>query len=257
MEMAGSSGRRVRECGGMKSPIQFPMLAVPTLPPLLPGMIKRVLLSAAALSATFAGGAYAHPHVFIDAAFEMLFDEAGALEAVRIDWAYDEFYSLMLIEENGLDANGDGMPEQAALDAYAGRDVDWAAGFPGDFTVALDGVTVDLDGPVLHRARYEAGRLVTSHVRPLAAPLDVSKGVVTARAYDPTYFVAYDVPEAPGISGRDDCRFDREAADREAAEAAYGEQLAEVDATSDPFEVVELPDIGVMFADRFVLTCAA
>lgn len=220
-------------------------------------MTLRALLSLTALTATFAGSAHAHPHVFIDTAFEMLFDEAGALEAVRIDWAYDEFYSLMLIEENGLDADGDGTPEQPALDAYAGLDVDWAAGFPGDFTVALDGTAVDLDGPQTHQARYEGGRFITSHIRPLTTPLDVSKGVVTAVAYDPTYFVAYDVPAAPGLSGRDDCRLDREVADREAAQAEYGEQLAEVDATSDPFEVVELPDIGVMFADRFVLTCAA
>ncbi|MEQ3625829.1 MAG: DUF1007 family protein [Marinobacter sp.] len=217
----------------------------------------RALVPISALSVALAGGAHAHPHIFIDAGFELIFDEAGALEAVRIDWAYDDFYSLMLVEENGLDADGDGTPEQPALDAFAGKDVDWAAGFPGDFTLALDGVAVDLDGPVTHRARYEAGRVVTSHIRPLSAPLDVATGVVTAQAYDPTYFVAYDVPESPTISGRKDCRLDREVADRKAAEKEYGAQLADVDATSDPFEVVELPDIGVMFSDRFVLTCAA
>lgn len=214
-------------------------------------------MSVFALATVFAGGARAHPHIFIDAAFEMVFNDAGALEAVRIKWAYDAFYSLMLIEENGLDADGDSTPEPAALNAYAGRDVDWAAGFPGDFTVALDGVAVDLAGPVEHRARYEAGEMVTSHTRPLIVPLDVSTGVVTAQAYDPTYFVAYDVPATPVISGRDDCTLDRQVADREAAKVEYGEQLAEVDAASDPFAVVKLPDIGVLFADSFVLTCAA
>ena len=106
-------------------------------------MKLRSVLSVSALAAVFAGGAAAHPHIFIDTAFELLFDEGGALEAVRIDWAYDEFYSLMLIEENDLDADGDSLPEQAALDAYAGQDVDWAAGFPGDFTIAVDGVAVE------------------------------------------------------------------------------------------------------------------
>jgi ABC-type uncharacterized transport system substrate-binding protein len=220
-------------------------------------MIWRIPLSCLALSAVLSGAAQAHPHVFIDAAFELVFDDAGRLAAVRIDWAYDEFYSLMLIEENGLDADGDGTPEQALLDAYAGHDVDWAAGFPGDFVLAQDGAEVALDGPVRHRARFEDGRVVTSHVRPLAAPLDATEGVVTARAYDPTYFVAYDVPAAPAISGREDCRIRREEADRAAAEAEYGDQLAAVDAGSDPFAVVELPDIGALFADRFVLSCAA
>ncbi|MDD9746802.1 MULTISPECIES: hypothetical protein [Marinovum] len=43
-------------------------------------MILRALLSAAALSASLAGGAYVHPNVFIDAAFKMLFDEPGVLK---------------------------------------------------------------------------------------------------------------------------------------------------------------------------------
>ncbi|MGR3463395.1 DUF1007 family protein [Limimaricola sp.] len=220
-------------------------------------MISRVFLSAFALSAALPGAALAHPHVFIDAAFELVFDEAGALAAVRIDWAYDEFYSLMLIEENRLDADADGFPEQAALDAYAGRDVDWAAGFPGDFVIEKGGEAVALDGPVKHRARFEEGRLVSSHVRPLAAPFDVSDQVVTARAYDPTYFVAYDVPVDPTVIGREGCKLRRDVADRGAAEEEYGEQLAAIDATSDPFEEIDLPDIGVLFADSFELTCAA
>ncbi len=220
-------------------------------------MDSRALLSALALSVALPGAAVAHPHVFIDAAFEFVFDDAGDLAAVRIDWAYDEFYSLMLIEENGLDADGNGLPEQAALDGYAGHDVDWAAGFPGDFVLEIGGEAVILDGPVEHQARFEQGRLVTSHTRPLAAPLDLSGQAITARAYDPTYFVAYDVPVDPTIIGRDGCVLQRDVADRGEAEAEYGEKLAAIDATADPFAEIELPDIGVLFADSFVLTCAA
>ncbi|WP_245544335.1 DUF1007 family protein [Oceanicola granulosus] len=224
---------------------------------LLRRMTLRAQLSALALFLALPGAAPAHPHVFIDAGFELVFDEDGRLEAVRIEWAYDDFYSLMLIEENGLDADGDGIPEQAALDAYAGGDVDWAAGFPGDFTIEKDGAALALDGPVAHEARFEDGRYVTSHVRPLAEPLDPTGGRVVARAYDPTYFVAYDVPGEPAVIGRDDCALRRDRADREAAEQAYGEELAAIDMTADPFEEIDLPDIGVLFADAFVLTCAA
>lgn len=220
-------------------------------------MVYRRLLSALGLAALCAGGAQAHPHVFIDAGVELLFDAEGRLEAVRIAWAYDDFYSLMLIEENGLDADGDGSPEPAALADYAGKDVDWEAGFPGDFQLTQSGRDVALDRPVEHRAWFEGGRLVTSHLRPLARPLEISAGPVAARAFDPSYFVAYDVPEAPQLSGRGDCQITREPADRAAAEAEYGDTLAAVDQSSDPFEVVDLPDIGVMFADRFVLSCAA
>ncbi|KKL21559.1 hypothetical protein LCGC14_2444240, partial [marine sediment metagenome] len=114
-----------------------------------------------------------------------------------------------------------------------------------------------LDGPVEHRARFEAGRVVTSHLRPIAAPFDPLAQTITARAYDPTYFVAYDVPADPTVSGREGCMLRRNVADRGEAEQEYGERLAAIDATSDPFEEIELPDIGVLFADSFVLTCAA
>jgi ABC-type uncharacterized transport system substrate-binding protein len=219
-------------------------------------MTKRTFASALALSAAVAGPADAHPHVFIDAGFELIF-EAGALTAVRIEWAYDAFYSLMLIEENALDADADGVPDQPLLEAYAGQDVDWAAGFPGDFVLAQSGVPVALQGPVDHRARFTEGRIVTSHVRPLAAPLQVAAGPVTARAYDPSYFVAYDVPQPPRIAGRADCTLEREPADRKAAEKQYGAKLAALDTGGDPFAEVELPDVGVLFADTFRLSCAA
>lgn len=199
----------------------------------------------------------AHPHVFIDAAIALVFDTSGRLEAVRVDWSYDAFYSLMQIEERGLDADGDGNPEQAALDAYAGQDVDWEGGFPGDLTIVWNGEAQALAGPEDHGARFEDGRLITSHIRPLETPLEVDGATVTASVYDPTYFVAYDVPSPPVVEGRTDCAVTRIEADRKAAEAEYGAQLAAIDATENPFEEVDLPDIGVLFADHFVLECPA
>lgn len=203
------------------------------------------------------GGAFAHPHVFIDTALSFVFDAEGRLAEVRVDWAYDDFYTLLMIEENGLDVDGDGTPEAARLDAFAGQDVDWEAGFPGDLSIKLGGAEVPLDRPVDHAARFEDGRIVTSHTRPLTAPVDPAGETLVARAYDPTYFVAYDVPTVPVVEGRDDCNVTRDAADREAAQREYGDQLAAIDTTGDPFEEVELPDIGILFADAFRLTCGA
>lgn len=212
---------------------------------------------AASLCCAPLGPAGAHPHIFIDTAFALVFDADGVLSAVRIDWAYDEFYSLLMLEENELDADGDGVPEQDRLDAYAGQDVDWAAGFPGDFSVEKDGETVTLERPVQHAVRYSEGRIVTSHVRPLAEPFAVDGTTVVVRSYDPTFFVAYDVPTEPTVSGRDGCTLERDAADLDEAYRIAGDKLAEVDVNEDPFEVVDRDDIGILFADAFLLTCAA
>lgn len=220
-------------------------------------MIVRSILAWAVLATCTGSAAAAHPHVFIDAAFELVFNETGQLAAVRVNWSYDAFYSLMLIEENGLDADGDGLAEQAALDAFAGRDVDWEAGFPGDFTIEIDGKTIELERPVQHAARMEGDSVVTSHLRPIATPIEVAGQAVVARAYDPSYFVAYDLPTDPTITGREDCELVRKRTDIAEAQETYGARLAEIDAAADPFAEIDLPDIGILFADSFALRCAA
>ncbi|MCE0504687.1 DUF1007 family protein [Roseivivax sp. GX 12232] len=204
----------------------------------------------------WAGGAGAHPHIFIDTQFALQFDAEGRLTAVAVEWRYDAFYSMLVIEENGLDSDGDGTPEDAALSDFAGQDVDWEGGFPGDFQLLLGGEDLALGTAQAHEAGYVQGQLVTRHIRPLPEPLALEGREVLARAYDPTYFVAYDVPEMPTAEGPATCEVSRSEADTQAAEAKYGDLLAEVDETGDPFEAVDLPDIGILFADSFRFTCA-
>ncbi|WP_255331021.1 DUF1007 family protein [Paracoccus albicereus] len=213
------------------------------------------LISVTLLAVAAASPAAAHPHVFIDTAFDLIFDDAGLLTGVQVEWTYDELYSLLLVEENELDQDSDGIPEPQRLNAFAGGDVDWAAGFPGDFSVTVDGLDQALAPPADHSADWRDGRYVTTHVMTLSDPVSPDGKVVVARSYDPTYFVAYDVPTAPGVIGQTGCDLRRERADRAAAQAEYGDALAAVDMSSDPFEVVDLPDIGVMFADSFILSC--
>lgn len=203
-----------------------------------------------------AGRASAHPHVFIDAALSLIFDDEGRLAALRVGWSYDEFYSLVMIEDAELDADGDGVPEPEKLAAFAGRDVDWEAGFPGDITLEQGGEAVALERPVDHRAYYESGRYVTTHLRPLKEPIALD-AQTAARVYDPSFFVAYDVPKTPTVEGRAGCDVTRDAADTDAAYEEYGEKLASVDVGEDPFAEVDLGDIGILFADRFVVSCSA
>lgn len=230
-------------------------------PPSLGGRADAAsrLLGALALVAGLlapTGQGEAHPHVFIDAALSLIFDDQGRLAALRVGWSYDEFYSLVMIEDNGLDADGDGTPEAERLAAFAGQDVDWATGFPGDVTLTQGGALVALAGPVRHRVYFENGRIVTSHVRPLNTPLAVD-GATAARVYDPSFFVAYDVPLLPTTEGREGCTVTRRAADTGSAYKEYGDKLASVDIGDDPFQEVDLGDIGILFADEFELTCAA
>ena len=75
-----------------------------------------LLLVAAALPAA------AHPHVFVDAKAEIVFDKAGRMTAVRHIWQFDEAFTAFAIQ--GLDANNDGKLSDAELQPLAKVNVD-------------------------------------------------------------------------------------------------------------------------------------
>ncbi|SPF78572.1 hypothetical protein ALP8811_02500 [Aliiroseovarius pelagivivens] len=215
--------------------------------------LRPTLLSIPIIAATALPLA-SHPHVFIDAGANLLFDDAGQLAAVRVFWAYDEFYSLLLVEDNGLDADGDGTPEQAALDAYAGQDVDWAAGFPGDLYLQDKGSDVALLGPVEHGMRYEDGRVISWHIRPLETRVSVGAEPLLVQIYDPTFFVAYDVRLPVTVKGPEGCTVEHIPADLNAAydkveSLLYGPDSVEY--SDDSY-----PEVGDLFADQLLLTCS-
>ena len=82
-------------------------------------MRKWIWLTALAAWPT---GAVAHPHVFIDATIEVIFDDKGLAEGVRIGWTYDEYFSLLIIEDRGLDPDYDNVLTPEAEAKLAGFD---------------------------------------------------------------------------------------------------------------------------------------
>ncbi len=44
-------------------------------------------------------GAKAHPHAWIDLESRLIFDAQGRIEAVELDWLFDEFYTAFFAEE--------------------------------------------------------------------------------------------------------------------------------------------------------------
>ncbi|SMO98836.1 ABC-type uncharacterized transport system, substrate-binding protein [Paracoccus laeviglucosivorans] len=199
--------------------------------------------------------ATAHPHVFIDADAALVFNKTGQWAAIRVTWTYDEFYSLMMIEDAQLDANGDGIPEPERLNAFAGKDVDWAAGFPGHILVEHKGAPVVLGPPLEHRAAYENDRIKTSHLRPLEYPVKVTAAdPLFLRLYDPEYFVAYDTPRKPTIQGDAECKVARRPPDTSGQQDLLA-QLQQLDMETSSIAFMHMPDVGITFADGFLVTC--
>jgi len=59
-------------------------------------------------------------------------DDRNRLTHVQITWEYDEFFSLLMTEDLGVDADYDGVLTEADLELLAGFDMNWIEGYNGD-----------------------------------------------------------------------------------------------------------------------------
>ncbi|WP_208352213.1 DUF1007 family protein [Pseudaestuariivita rosea] len=193
--------------------------------------------------------AMAHPHVFVETRLGLIYNDAGQLEAVRVGWVYDEFYSLLIMEEMRLDPDYDGVLTDDELTQLKGFDLNWIEGFEGD--LYIDGV--EFAGPVADDIALEDGRIVSTHVRPLAKPLSADQSV-TIKAFDPTYYTAYEVAGDIPVEGRQDCAPRLQKADI----AAATDLLEELLFAAPQSELEEnFPAVGEAFADSVTVKCSA
>ena len=141
----------------------------------------------------FVGGpATAHPHVFIDTSVTAVLDAQGRLAALRLRWDYDDYVSLLLVEEKGADTDGDGQVSASEMSVLNGFDMAWGDTFDGDTKVMQDGSDLPLTkGPQNWSSGWQDGHLWSEHTRVLTAPVDLSVGPVTVLVHDDTDYTAY------------------------------------------------------------------
>jgi len=218
-------------------------------------------MTRAALILALAGlplSAAAHPHIFVDTGVRVLHDADGHVAALEITWTYDELFSLLLLEDLGLDADYDGVLTPAETEALQGFDMDWPEGFEGDVFVEAGGAALALGAPRTGPAALLAdGRLTSRHVRPLARPVDPRAAGVVVKVYDPTFYTAYSI--LPAEVGSDDpgCATAVFTPDLDGAYDQLAEALAEVGAgVDDPFVELDFPPVGDLFAEEVRLTCS-
>lgn len=197
--------------------------------------------------------AAAHPHVFVDSAVEVILDGAGSVTGVRLTWTYDEYFSLLLATDLGLDADGDMAltdAEQATLLAYV---EDWPADFAGDLVVMQGDAPLALAPRQETAATYAGGVITETHVRPLAAPIRADAPVVVQN-FDPYYYVAYAIDADVRITGGQGCEAVLRRADLGAAQAEVDGLLQGLSVADAPADVT-LPPVGYAFTDSVEVTC--
>lgn len=188
----------------------------------------------------------AHPHVFVDVSMTLRTNDAGQVTEVEVTWAYDELYSLLILEDMGLDPDADGVLTDAELQKIKGFDLNWIEGFQGDlYAVGAGGLPLALVTPVATQTVLKNGMLVSGHVRRFAEPVSA----LTLRVYDPTFYTAYDLQGR--VTTPEGCTVGIEAADLDKAYTLVEEALYE----NPPKDDDEYPEVGEAFADVVRVEC--
>jgi ABC-type uncharacterized transport system substrate-binding protein len=130
----------------------------------------------------------AHPHVFVDAKTEIVFDQSGRMSAVRNIWQFDEAFTQYAIQ--GLDADNDGKLSDDELKPLA--DVNVKSLKEYNFFTYL---TVGRDAakfltPTEYWLEFHGGRLTLFFTLPMEKPM-VSGKHGLLEIFDPEYFVAF------------------------------------------------------------------
>ena len=156
-------------------------------------LMKRPAAVVAALSALLvAAPAAAHPHVWVTARSEVLYDGNGEMTGVRHVWTFDEAYSAFAVQ--GLDKDGDGKFSPEELRELAEVNVDSLNEYDY-FTVAkANGVKVTFARPTDYGLTYDNGALTLTFTLPAARPARADK-LLSLEVYDPTYFVSFAMAE--------------------------------------------------------------
>lgn len=158
-------------------------------------MMRGLVLSAVLLAYPISPAA-AHPHVWVDAASEIVFDESGQITAVRHHWRFDEAFSAFAAQ--GLDTDGDGRLSKAELQPLAQVNVESLSEYEFFTWLGIGEYSAGFSAPVDYWLDEQDGFLTLHYTLPLARPLKPS-GEVVLEVGDPEYFVAFSLPSEEAV----------------------------------------------------------
>jgi ABC-type uncharacterized transport system substrate-binding protein len=145
-------------------------------------------LIAFAFAALAATAAEAHPHVFIDAREELVFDGDGKMSGIRHIWQFDPAFTSYAVQ--GLDANGDNELSDEELQPLAKVNVESLKEFHYFTRLKVNGLRVPVEEPSEYWLDFHDGRLTLFYTLPLKTPTPVGPDT-TLEVFDPSYFVAF------------------------------------------------------------------
>jgi ABC-type uncharacterized transport system substrate-binding protein len=130
--------------------------------------------------------AEAHPHIWIDAFVEAVFDNGQVIE-LRINWTFDSFFTAVAAADFDTDSNATlDKAEAAKLAASSAENLKESSFFTH---IWLDGDPLDIAVLQDIDAWMEEGRLNFTFTVAMPRPIDPAKTTISISFYDPSYYI--------------------------------------------------------------------
>ncbi len=163
-------------------------------------MLKLVCFGiglAAAFMAIHVPLAAAHPHVWVTARMQAIFNVKGEIAALRHTWTFDEMYSAFVTEGQGKEGE---LMTKAQLAPLAKSNIESLAEFDYFTFAKAAGKAVEFGPPEDYSLEQQKDkRVVLRFTLPLKTPASASKAF-SFQVYDPTYFVAFEMEKDNPVS---------------------------------------------------------
>lgn len=157
--------------------------------------MKLRFLFAGLLALCLPAVANAHPHVWVDAASEVVFDK-GQIIGIRHHWRFDEAFSAFAVQ--GLDTDNDGTLTREELQPLAQVNVESLNEY-GFFTqLETSGYEAGFADPQDYWLEQDGDHLILHFTLPLARSI-AAKGEFRLEVFDPEYFVAFSLPNTEAV----------------------------------------------------------
>lgn len=139
----------------------------------------------------------AHPHVWVSARAQVIFDAKGDVAAIRQAWTFDEMYSAFVTAGQGKDGQPLAKEDLAVL---AKTNVESLAEFDYFTYAKTANQKVEFASPTDYSMEQREDKLVVLRFTiPLANPASASKAF-SFQVYDPTYFVSFEMDKEDPVS---------------------------------------------------------
>jgi ABC-type uncharacterized transport system substrate-binding protein len=140
--------------------------------------------------------AAAHPHVFIDYAVTVQFDDAG-ITGVRLSWTFDEMYSSMLFHDYTSRPHGAlSAADIKSLEQGAFKDT---ADYHYFIDMTMNGKAVPVTEATDFTARYEQHRMTYSFTVPVHGDA-AARNTLEVAAFDHEFYIDFELAKKSAVA---------------------------------------------------------